>query len=85
MKVLLTGSTGQLGYEIIQSKPKEIEIINPNRKELDLSDYESCKNIIIKVKPDWIINCGAYTAVDEAEQNIQLSNKINSYALQAFT
>ena len=85
MKVLLTGSTGQLGYEIIQSKPKEIEIINPNRKELDLSDYESCKNIIIKVKPDWIINCGAYTAVDEAEKNIQLSNKINSYALEAFT
>ena len=75
MKVLLTGGSGQVGQEIIKSKPEEIEIINPCRKKLDLSDYNACKKIVKDHKPDWIINCGAYTQVDEAEKNIQLSKK----------
>ena len=85
MKILLTGSTGQLGREILKSTPKEIEIINPGRDELDLSDYESCKKIVLKIRPDWIINCGAYTAVDAAEKDIQICKKINSFAPQAFS
>ena len=46
MKVLLTGGSGQVGKEIIKSKPEEIEIINPCRKKLDLSDYNACKKIV---------------------------------------
>ena len=84
MKVLLTGGSGQVGQEIIKSKPEEIKIITPSRKNLDLSDYIACKKFVKDHKPDWIINCGAYTNVDEAEKNIQLSQKINGYALGAF-
>ena len=84
MKVLLTGGSGQVGQEIIKSKPEEIKIITPSRKKLDLSDYIACKKFVNDHKPDWIINCGAYTNVDEAEKNIQLSQKINSYAPAAF-
>tara|TARA_B100000886_G_scaffold335752_1_gene293320 strand:- start:539 stop:1441 length:903 start_codon:yes stop_codon:yes gene_type:complete len=84
MKVLLTGGSGQVGQEIIKSKPEEIKIITPSRKKLDLSDYIACKKFVKDHKPDWIINCGAYTNVDEAEKNIQLSQKINGYALGAF-
>tara|TARA_B100000886_G_scaffold94427_1_gene62544 strand:+ start:899 stop:1783 length:885 start_codon:yes stop_codon:yes gene_type:complete len=84
MKVLLTGGSGQVGQEIIKSKPEGIEIISPSRKKLDLSDYISCKKFVIYHKPDWIINSGAYTQVDDAEKNIQLSQKINGYALEAF-
>ncbi len=84
MNILLTGGSGQVGQEIIKSKPEEIEIINPCRKKLDLSDYRACKNFVMDHKPDWIINCGAYTQVDDAEKNIQLSQKINGYALGAF-
>ena len=84
MKVLLTGGSGQVGQEIIKSKPEEIKIINPSRKSLDLSDYIACKKFVKDHKPDWIINCGAYTQVDKAEENIQLSQKINGYALGAF-
>ena len=77
MKVLLTGGSGQVGQEIIKSKPEEIEIIYPTKDKLDLSDHSACKKFVEDYKPDWIINCGAYTQVDEAEKNIQLSNKIN--------
>ena len=48
MKVLLTGSTGQLGYEIINSKPNGIEIYHPTRMELDLSDYEYCEKFVLE-------------------------------------
>ena len=84
MKVLLTGGSGQVGQEIFKSKPEEIEIINPSRKTLDLSDYKACKKIVEDHTPDWIINCGAYTQVDAAEKNILLSKKINGYAPAAF-
>ncbi len=85
MKILLTGGSGQLGQEIIKYKPKGVEIFNPSRNILDLSDYMACKKIVEDHKPDWVVNCGAYTQVEEAEKNIQLSHKINSYAPAAFT
>ena len=85
VKILLTGATGQLGSEILKSTPKEMELINPGREELDLSDYESCKKFVLKINPDWIINCGAYTAVDAAEKDFHICKKINSFAPQAFS
>ena len=85
MKILLTGGSGQLGQEIIKYKPKGVEIFYPSRNILDLSDYMACKKIVEDQKPDWVVNCGAYTQVDAAEKNIQLSQKINGYAPAAFT
>ena len=85
MKILLTGGSGQVGQEILKLKPQGIQIINPSRNKLDLSDYDACKNYVKEHRPDWIINCGAYTQVNAAEKNIELSQKINSYAPAAFT
>ena len=84
MKVLLTGGTGQIGQEILTSKPQDTQIISPNSNKLDLSDYNACKKIVKDHNPDWIINCGAYTSVDRAEKDIELSYKINSFAPKAF-
>ena len=85
MRVLLTGSTGQLGYEIINSKPNGIEIYHPTRIELDLSDCESCERFVLEKKPEWIINTAAYTFVDQAERERDLAKNINSFAPWAFT
>ena len=84
MKVLLTGSTGQLGNSIIDTKSENIDLITTNREQLDLSNPEYCEKFILSEKPDWVINCAAFTAVDLAEKDINLAKKINSFAPQAF-
>ena len=77
-KVLLTGATGQLGYSLIKTKPENIFLLSPKRKEFDLSNPEECFNKILDIKPDWILNCAAYTSVDLAELNrdFVLANRI---------
>ena len=84
MKVLLTGSTGQLGKAIIKSKPLDIDLIITTRKELDLTKTKACEDFILLKKPDWIINCAAFTEVDQAEKEIDICRKINSFAPEAF-
>ena len=82
MKVLLTGSSGQLGREIINLKPTGINLIKPNRFCLDLSNPNSCQKYIERIKPDWIINCGAYTNVEKAESEKELAYLINSLSVK---
>jgi len=84
MRVLLTGGSGQLGKEIFYLKPKEIEIFKPSKLELNLLSKDSCLEAILKYKPDWIINCAAYTNVDKAEFEKDLVFKINSLAPKYF-
>ncbi len=69
MKILLIGGTGQLGKTIQKNKLlfKGFDIFSPNSNQLDLSDKNSIERNISELKPDIIINCGAFTNVDEAE------------------
>ena len=85
MKVLITGSKGQLGRALVSEKPeyvnsKKVELLSPSRKELDLSNHKSCKDYIKLHKPHWLINAAAYTRVDEAESQSDLAYKINGIA-----
>ena len=50
MRVVLTGSNGQLGRQLAYTKPNYVELISTTREELDLSDKNSCRNFIIKSK-----------------------------------
>lgn len=84
MKVLITGSSGQLGKALIEKIPKNIEIYAPKRSELNLSDIKSCKDIIKRLKPDWTINCGAFTNVNLAESQKEFAMRINAKAPEAF-
>ena len=83
-KVLLTGSSGQLGYTLIKKKPANINLITPNRKELDLSNPKECFEKTLDIKPDWILNCAAYTSVDLAESNQEVCFKVNRDAPKYF-
>ena len=84
MKILLTGSSGQLGSSIVELKPKGINIFTPDRNKLNLLDPEKCFQAVLDLKPDWIINCGAYTSVDAAEINSKNAFIINSEAPKTF-
>tara|TARA_S200000501_G_scaffold174555_1_gene164245 strand:- start:495 stop:1379 length:885 start_codon:yes stop_codon:yes gene_type:complete len=80
MKILLTGSSGQLGKAIISQKPKDFELLCPKRNELDLSDQINCRSYIEKFQPAYVINCGAFTNVDLAEKESDLCFAINTNA-----
>ncbi len=82
MKIIILGSNGQLGYELSKTLEKNFNIITFSKKELDITDFNSMKNIIDLVKPDIVINAAAYTSVDNAEKNPILTYKVNSEAPQ---
>ncbi len=79
MKVLITGSTGQLGRALKENiSNKYIEIITPTSKEFDLKNKIQINRFIKSNKPDWVINCAAFTNVDSAESNKKDAFLINS-------
>ena len=80
MRILVTGSKGQLGSEIkdLSSKYKNIECFFKDLPELDISDFDSINSFIINEHINAVINCAAYTEVDKAEENIQIAERVNS-------
>ena len=82
MKILVTGAYGQLGSEI-----KVISIQFPNWQflftdvdSLDITSEKDVEQFIKETKPDFLINCAAYTAVDKAETDAEIAAKINAVA-----
>ena len=84
MKVLLTGAAGQLGQALIASTPPQVELIAFSRAELDLANPEACRAAVQAQRPDWVLNAGAYTAVDKAESEPELAQAVNAGAPGAF-
>ena len=78
MKVLLTGSEGQLGQAIIQSKPKSINLISLTKNEFDLRNKELIISKLNEINPEFIINCGAFTNVDLAEIERKIAIDVNT-------
>ena len=84
MKVLLTGRSGQLGQALVASAPDGVELVATSRAELDLADSAACRRIVEEQRPEWVLNAGAYTAVDQAEQEPALAEAVNAEAPAAF-
>ena len=84
MRVLLTGSAGQLGQALQASVPAGVELLATSREQLDLADAASCRAAVQQHRPDWVLNAGAYTTVDKAESEPELARAVNAQAPQAF-
>lgn len=79
MKILITGSKGQLGHDLMNELEKRgIEYIGVDVEEMDITDADACRRVITEAAPDAVIHCAAYTAVDAAEDNVELCRKINA-------
>lgn len=77
MKILITGANGMLA-KAVRNELKNEELILTDVADLDITDLEAVKKYVANVKPDYIINCAAYTAVDKAESQPELAYKINA-------
>jgi len=78
MNVLVTGGDGQLGWELKRLIPDGFNVYSYNKSDLDITDVQRVRQEVSNVKPDYIINFAAYTAVDGAEQEKELAFKVNA-------
>ena len=76
-KVLITGSDGQLGRELLDSKPEGADVVAVNRAGLDITDRKAVIEFVDRMRPDLVINAAAYTAVDKAETEAKLAFAVN--------
>lgn len=80
MRILLTGRSGQVGWELERALPVLGEVIATDRAALDLGDLDAIRRVVRDVKPQIIVNAAAYTAVDKAESEPDLAHAINATA-----
>ena len=78
--ILVTGSTGQVGFELLRSLQGLGRIVAPGRQAFDLSDFDQMRRVVREVKPALIVNPAAYTAVDQAETDVDAAMKMNGEA-----
>jgi dTDP-4-dehydrorhamnose reductase len=82
MTWLVLGAKGQLGQELIHLlKIKNIGAIGTDRNEIDFTKPNEIAEKLTKLNPSHIVNCGAYTQVDKAEEEPELANLINAQAV----
>jgi len=82
--ILITGANGQLGSELreITNKFDMFKVLFTDVAELDITDTTETTRFIKSTRPDWIINCAGYTAVDRAESEPRAAEMLNGFALR---
>src|SRR3954468_13864292 len=80
MRILVTGHGGQLGQALAEraSKRSDLEFVELSRADLDLEIPGSATHAIARVRPDLIVNCAAFTAVDKAELEPERAFRVNA-------
>lgn len=84
MKVLITGANGQLGNEmrVVAKQYTEVDFVFTDVEELNICNADEVDSFVKNLRPDYIVNCAAYTAVDKAETDIDLCRAINCDAVK---
>lgn len=81
--ILVTGVNGQLGFDVVKElNRRNIECLGIDKAELDITDSNAVHDYIAKIKPECVIHCAAYTAVDRAEDEEEICTKVNVYGTE---
>lgn len=79
MKVLVTGASGQLGFDCVKElERRHIAVRGVNSKDFPLTDFAVMQQYLLDYKPDAVIHCAAYTAVDKAEEEAAACEAVNA-------
>jgi dTDP-4-dehydrorhamnose reductase len=79
-RILLTGGTGQVGWELARALAPAGEVLAPGRAALDLADAEGIRRAFRDAAPALVVNAAAHTAVDRAESEPELARALNAVA-----
>jgi dTDP-4-dehydrorhamnose reductase len=79
-RILITGECGQVGEALIRTLAPYGEIVAPTLEAFDLTDTEAIRRLMREVRPRWVVNAAAHTAVDKAESEPDLAFAINATA-----
>lgn len=83
MRVLVTGAKGQLGFDVMNELEKRGHVgIGVDVEEMDITNPDIVDKVITESKVDVVMHGAAYTAVDAAEDNVELCRKINAYGTE---
>lgn len=79
MRVLVTGAMGQLGQDVVHLfESAGHQVLPSDRDSLDITDGTACLEVVKEFKPNAIIHCAAYTAVDQAESDVDAAYAVNA-------
>ena len=77
MKIMITGGTGQLGGDCVEVLEQRYEIVSLGSKDLDITSRTAVERLIREIAPQFILNCAAFTKVDDCETKRDLAQKVN--------
>jgi dTDP-4-dehydrorhamnose reductase len=79
-RLLVLGSRGQVGFELVRSFEPIGEVVAPDRSALDVADAGALREAVRRARPDFIVNAAAYTQVDRAESEPRVAHQVNAIA-----
>lgn len=78
MRILLTGGLGQVGWELQRTLSALGTVVATDRRNLDLTDEKAIRQAVQTLRPEWVVNAAAYTAVDDAERDEPTATWMNA-------
>jgi dTDP-4-dehydrorhamnose reductase len=81
VRLLVCGANGMLGHRVVsEARSRGHEVVGTDLPELDLTDADAVARFVAQVEPDAVVNCAAFTAVDQAESAEELAFRVNALA-----